>query len=139
MKYSGSLQPPLLMHARTRTRPAETGAAQSQRRWCDGSLEQDLPMHSLSQLFGANCFLVSQCNPYLLPFISLKELLPARLARLVESEFKHRCKQLLALWPDSWLLTMLSQPWEGDITMVLPSSGAGAGRGRRTDGHRAAS
>ena len=85
------------------------------------------------------CPACSQCNPYLRPFISLKELLPARVAALVESEFKHRCKQLLALWPESWLLTMLSQPWEGDITMVLPSSGAGAGRGRRTDGHRAAS
>ena len=41
---------------------SETGAAQSQRRWCDGSLEQDLPMHSLSQQFGVNCFLAGSAG-----------------------------------------------------------------------------
>ncbi len=30
---------------------SETGAAQSERRWCDGSLEEDLPMRGLSQMF----------------------------------------------------------------------------------------
>lgn len=39
-------------------RRAEWGAAQSQRRWCDGSLEQDLPTRGLSQAFGVNFFIV---------------------------------------------------------------------------------
>ena len=38
-----------------------------------------------------NYFLVSQANPYLLPIIAFKRMLPRRLGSLVEAEFKHRC------------------------------------------------
>ena len=41
-------------------------------------------------MFNVNYFLVSQANPYLLPIISLKRLLPRTLGGLVEWEFKHR-------------------------------------------------
>ncbi|KAI3428163.1 hypothetical protein D9Q98_006545 [Chlorella vulgaris] len=99
---------------------SETGAAQSQRRWCDGSLEEDLPMRGLSQLFGVNFFIASQSNPWLIGVVALKNLIPTALGRLLESEFKHRCQQLQAFWPGNRLLTMLAQPWEGDITVVLP-------------------
>jgi TAG lipase/steryl ester hydrolase/phospholipase A2/LPA acyltransferase len=102
---------------------SETGAAQSQRRWCDGSLEEDLPMRGLSQLFGVNFFIASQSNPWLIGVVALKRLLSPSLGRLLESEFKHRCCQLLALWPHSRLLKMLCQPWEGDITVALPPTG----------------
>lgn len=43
--------PPAADPAGNIVRFSEMGAAQSQRRWCDGSLEEDLPMRGLSQLF----------------------------------------------------------------------------------------
>lgn len=101
-------------------------AGESQRRWRDGSLEEDLPMRGLSEMFNVNYFLVSQCNPYLLPIIAAKQAVPRTLGALAEQEFKHRCKQLMEILPRSLgasrVLKLLSQPWEGDITMVLPAS-----------------
>ncbi len=38
-----------------------------------------------------NSFIVSQCNPYLLPLVGFKRWLPRKLAVLWETEFKHRC------------------------------------------------
>ncbi|KAI3427004.1 hypothetical protein D9Q98_006948 [Chlorella vulgaris] len=99
-------------------------AGEMQRRWRDGSLEEDLPMRGLSEMFNVNYFVVSQANPYVLPLMALKRLVPRRLGNLVEGEFKHRCKQLMEVLP-LWvganrLLKLLNQPWEGDCTMVLP-------------------
>src|SRR3954453_8344877 len=36
--------------------------------FADGSLESDLPLAQLSELFGSSFFFVSQCNPHILPF-----------------------------------------------------------------------
>ena len=33
-----------------------------------------------------------------------------------------RCRQLMDIWPSFRWLKVVSQPWEGDVTMVLPSS-----------------
>jgi hypothetical protein len=75
-------------------------------------------------MFNVNYFLVSQCNPYLLPVIAAKEALPRPVGSLIESEFKHRCQQLMEIMPRklgaSKLIKLLSQPWQGDVTMVLP-------------------
>lgn len=102
------------------------------RRWRDGSLEEDLPMRGLSEMFGVNQFLVSQANPYLLPILALKRAVPRLLGNLAEEEFKHRCKQLMELVP-SWLgasrvLKLLNQPWEGDVTMVFPANSVSLGK-----------
>jgi TAG lipase/steryl ester hydrolase/phospholipase A2/LPA acyltransferase len=101
-------------------------AGEAQRRWRDGSLEEDLPMRGLSEMFNVNYFLVSQCNPYLLPIISMKKAAPRTLGTLAEQEFKHRCKQIMEVLPRSFggsrVLKLLSQPWEGDVTMVLPAA-----------------
>ncbi len=101
---------------------ANKSAGESQRRWRDGSLESDLPMRGLSEMFNVNYFLVSQCNPYLLPVIAAKEALPAPLGSLLEMEFKHRCQQLMEIMPKRTLrlLKLLSQPWAGDTTVYLP-------------------
>ena len=117
----------LARDARGRIVPfANQTAGEAQRRWRDGSLEEDLPMRGLSEMFNVNYFLVSQCNPYLLPIIAAKRAVPRTLGNLMEQEFKHRCKQLMEILPRtlgaSRLLKLLSQPWEGDITMVLPAS-----------------
>lgn len=36
----------------------------------DGSVAQDLPMQKISELFNVNTFIVSQVNPFVIPFIS---------------------------------------------------------------------
>ncbi len=41
-------------------------------RWVDGSVSGDLPKIRLSRLHNANHFIVSQCNPHILPFVQLK-------------------------------------------------------------------
>ena len=101
---------------------ANKAAGESQRRWRDGSLESDLPMRGLSEMFNVNYFLVSQCNPYLLPVIAAKEALPRPIGSLLEMEFKHRCQQLMEIMPKRTLrlLKLLSQPWSGDTTVFLP-------------------
>lgn len=99
------------------------------RRWRDGSLEDDLPMRSLSELFNVNYFIVSQVNPHIVPLLRVKRAMCSiggvghTLAMLVETEWKHRCKQLLSVAP--WLdfmsfAALTSQQWEGDVTIVMP-------------------
>ena len=63
---------------------------ESQRRWRDGSLEEDLPMRCLSEMFNVNYFLVSQTNPHIVPALNLKKRVPRKLGDLLESEWKHR-------------------------------------------------
>ncbi|RWW52284.1 hypothetical protein BHE74_00041344 [Ensete ventricosum] len=46
----------------------------SARRWRDGSLESDLPMIQLQELFNVNHFIVSQANPHVAPLLRLKEI-----------------------------------------------------------------
>lgn len=36
--------------------------------WCDGSIKNDLPMREIAELFNVNYFIVSQCNPHIIPF-----------------------------------------------------------------------
>jgi TAG lipase/steryl ester hydrolase/phospholipase A2/LPA acyltransferase len=50
----------------------EEGSTPS-RRWRDGSLEIDLPMMQLKELFNVNHFIVSQANPHIAPLLRLKE------------------------------------------------------------------
>jgi len=51
----------------------KTGRAQpwnaSPQRWIDGSVDNDLPMTKLSELFNVNHFIVSQVNPHIVPFL----------------------------------------------------------------------
>lgn len=47
------------------------------RRWRDGSLESDLPMMQLKELFNVNHFIVSQANPHIAPFLRFKDLVRA--------------------------------------------------------------
>jgi TAG lipase/steryl ester hydrolase/phospholipase A2/LPA acyltransferase len=54
----------------------EEGSA-SVRRWRDGSLEMDLPMIQLKELFNVNHFIVSQANPHIAPFLRMKEFVRA--------------------------------------------------------------
>eukprot|EP00276_Gloeochaete_wittrockiana_P017150 CAMPEP_0184338866 /NCGR_PEP_ID=MMETSP1089-20130417/7481_1 /TAXON_ID=38269 ORGANISM="Gloeochaete wittrockiana, Strain SAG46.84" /NCGR_SAMPLE_ID=MMETSP1089 /ASSEMBLY_ACC=CAM_ASM_000445 /LENGTH=1055 /DNA_ID=CAMNT_0026665711 /DNA_START=214 /DNA_END=3378 /DNA_ORIENTATION=- len=95
-------------------------------KWSDGSMETDLPMAKLSEMFNVNHFIVSQVNPHVIPFINTfsnqtnsKWL---KVKRLLASEIKHRCIQLaeLDMVPRvvSGFLPIVTQRYEGDITIV---------------------
>ncbi|XAR69910.1 Triacylglycerol lipase [Bertholletia excelsa] len=100
------------------------------RRWRDGSLEIDLPMMQLKELFNVNHFIVSQANPHIAPLLRMKEFVranggnfAAKLAHLAELEVKHRCNQILELgFPLRGLAKLFAQDWEGDITVVMPAT-----------------
>lgn len=99
-----------------------------QRRWRDGSLEEDLPMRGVGETFNVNHFVVSQANPWVLPVLSLQSVVPRWLGALLEAEFKHRCAQALALFPRSPVLKMMCQPWGGNITLTMPHTVFPAGK-----------
>ncbi|CAH8268898.1 unnamed protein product [Arabidopsis lyrata] len=107
----------------------EEGSA-SVRRWRDGSLEMDLPMIQLKELFNVNHFIVSQANPHIAPFLRMKEFVracggrfAAKLAQLAEMEVKHRCNQVLELGlPLREVASLFAQEWEGDVTIVMPAT-----------------
>lgn len=69
---------------------AEAMAPNKERRWRDGSLEEDLPMRGLGEMFNVNYFLVSQTNPHIVPFLNLKKRCNRKLGNLLEAEWKHR-------------------------------------------------
>ncbi|KAK4784861.1 hypothetical protein SAY86_019229 [Trapa natans] len=108
----------------------EEGSSTSSRRWRDGSLEIDLPMMQLKELFNVNHFIVSQANPHISPLLRIKEFVrayggefAAKLAELTEMEVKHRCNQVLELgFPLKGLAQLFAQEWEGDVTVVMPAT-----------------
>lgn len=108
----------------------EQSSGTSSRRWRDGSLESDLPMMRLKELFNVNHFIVSQANPHIAPVLRVKELVrayggnfAAKLAHLAEMEIKHRCNQILELgFPLGGLAKLFAQEWEGDVTVVMPAT-----------------
>ncbi|KAI8904459.1 acyl transferase/acyl hydrolase/lysophospholipase [Gorgonomyces haynaldii] len=98
-------------------------------RFEDGSIEGDLPMQRLAELFGVNHFLVAQTNPYLIPFMksttgrsSFLAKLTKRVGQEVQAELQHRLSQSidLGLAPNllKKALSILSQKYYGDITIV---------------------
>ncbi|KAJ0915365.1 putative triacylglycerol lipase [Helianthus annuus] len=108
----------------------EEANGSSTRRWRDGSLEIDLPMMQLKELFNVNHFIVSQANPHISPLLRIKEVVrayggrfAAKLAHLVEMEVKYRCNQVLELgFPLGGLAKLFAQDWEGDVTIVMPAT-----------------
>lgn len=61
-----------------------------ERRWRDGSLEEDLPLQTLRELFNVNNFLVSQTNPHIVPILNFKNRFDRKMANMIEGEWKHR-------------------------------------------------
>ncbi|KAF2402875.1 patatin-domain-containing protein [Trichodelitschia bisporula] len=110
----------------------------SPQRWIDGSVDNDLPMTRLSEMFNVNHFIVSQVNPHVVPFLSRDtDLLPSAsttepapsstwlttLSSLARSELLHRMHVLteLGVFPNylTKLRSVLAQTYSGDIT-ILP-------------------
>ncbi|XP_047311010.1 triacylglycerol lipase SDP1-like [Impatiens glandulifera] len=111
--------------------PNSSGSNSFTRRfWRDGSLEIDLPIMQLKELFNVNHFIVSQANPHIAPLLRIKDFIRAyggnfasKLAHLVELEVKHRCNQILGVgFPLGGIAKLFAQDWEGDITVVMPAT-----------------
>ena len=129
-----SLFPPQPLLAKSRNGafvPWQPEGKLGPRRWRDGSLENDLPMQGLSELFNVNYFIVSQTNPHIVPILRVKRWFAARgpfcatLAAFLESEWRHRCRQILDLvpWVDAFdFAKLFGQEWEGNVTVVMAYS-----------------
>lgn len=111
----------------------------SPQRWIDGSVDNDIPMTRLAEMFNVNHFIVSQVNPHVVPFLVkeeegiAKEALDASstihssptwlgsLSHLAKGEALHRMHTLAELGILPNLLTktvsVLSQKYSGDITI----------------------
>jgi TAG lipase/steryl ester hydrolase/phospholipase A2/LPA acyltransferase len=114
---------------------------QSPQRWIDGSVDNDLPMSRLAEMFNVNHFIVSQVNPHVVPFLEKDDqlsdaetkpssfaLVPTpswlrTVANLAKGEALHRMQVLaeLNILPTtiSKVRSVLSQRYSGDIT-ILP-------------------
>lgn len=110
-------------------------------RWIDGSVDNDLPMTRLSEMFNVNHFIVSQVNPHVVPFLSRDDYLSPEgraeqkaqppddhdwvhtLTSLARDEVLHRLQFLteMGILPNlsTKLRSILSQKYSGDIT-ILP-------------------
>ncbi|KAF9366698.1 hypothetical protein BGX34_010373 [Mortierella sp. NVP85] len=96
--------------------------------WIDGSVDGDLPMNKLSELFNVNHFIVCQVNPYIVPFLqnSLARSPTNRVLGWIlyqaRSEIQHRMNQLsiLGIMPEliHKVQAIMSQRYYGDITIV---------------------
>lgn len=97
-------------------------------RWIDGSVENDLPMNKLSEMFNVNHFIVCQVNPHVVPFLE-KSVSNSRTSKIIDwtmsfakSELQHRLLQMSELGvmkSTAYMLqNILSQKYVGDITIV---------------------
>lgn len=103
------------------------------RKFLDGSIGHDLPMNQLSILFNVNNFIVSQTNPWVIPFMDYTEdlrglsnplfqpiiILIHRLKEFILSEMRHRASQIAYIFPSAItkFLNLLTQSYVGDITI----------------------
>ena len=103
------------------------------RKWVDGSIKDDLPVHRLARLYGINHAIVSQTNPHVVPFIARKgggRLMPT-LANLALRNFTMNSRYLLNIAQrrvksnDLGLVldkveSVLKQKYIGDINLIPP-------------------
>ncbi|GAB0139191.1 hypothetical protein EsDP_00007404 [Epichloe bromicola] len=108
----------------------------------DGSVDNDLPMTRLAEMFNVNHFIVCQVNPHVVPFLSKDDVLAqdsrpqktapshpddfdwaCTLSTLARDEALHRLQFMaeLGIFPNlmTKCRTILSQKYSGDIT-ILP-------------------
>ncbi len=110
----------------------ERQAYNSSRKWVDGSISEDLPAKRLARLYGVNHYIVSQTNPYVIPFIDT-----TKRKTDVVSEIKYAAIDTARTWinasaaifekPLSWIpeverltnsaLSVINQSYVGDITI----------------------
>ncbi|EPS42157.1 hypothetical protein H072_3978 [Dactylellina haptotyla CBS 200.50] len=120
----------------------KTGLAEpwnaSPQKWIDGSVDNDLPMTRLAEMFNVNHFIVSQVNPHVVPFLEKEPIQPLQhegssesqssyeawkstFVSLAMGEALHRINVLTEMGIFTTSLTkaksILSQKYAGDITI----------------------
>lgn len=106
--------------------------------WIDGSVDNDLPMTRLAEMFNVNHFIVSQVNPHVVPFLAKEEEIIATRANqnpdvpvgpgwmsiaasLARGEMLHRLQELadIGFLPNvvTKVRSILSQRYSGDINI----------------------
>ncbi|CAE7204994.1 hypothetical protein CFE70_008528 [Pyrenophora teres f. teres 0-1] len=104
--------------------------------WIDGSVDNDLPMTRLAEMFNVNHFIVSQVNPHVIPFLAKEEEIVTEEAKeriatgsswvslsasLCKGEVMHRLQQIADTGIFPTLVTkgrsILSQRYSGDINI----------------------
>ncbi|KAH8655218.1 acyl transferase/acyl hydrolase/lysophospholipase [Xylariales sp. PMI_506] len=111
--------------------------------WIDGSVDNDLPMTRLAEMFNVNHFIVSQVNPHVVPFLAKEDVAYPKptsgkhppkeqsdwmytLTQLAKGEAIHRMHILaeIGIMPNlvTKLRSILSQKYSGDIN-ILPAVG----------------
>jgi len=104
------------------------------RKWVDGSIKNDLPLHRLARLYGVNHTIVSQTNPHVVPFLAgqeskfeivrnIREIITKNLSlnAYLSLDFLRRNvpNNDLALLLDK-AQSVVSQRYAGDINIVPP-------------------
>lgn len=100
------------------------------KKYIDGSLSADIPMKRLGELFNVNTFIVSQVNPWVIPFLDEEDekknffkrkklSIWTLMKKLIISEIRHRIKQVQGVlsYPYSIFLNLITQDYVGDITI----------------------
>ncbi|KAL4899782.1 hypothetical protein BDW74DRAFT_162990 [Aspergillus multicolor] len=104
------------------------------RQYIDGSVDGDLPMNRLSEMFNVNHFIVSQVNPHIVPFLpkddepksvavptSAASRLFHTVSHLAKEEVMHRMAVLteLGVFPNSFTksISIMNQKYSGDINI----------------------
>lgn len=106
--------------------------------WIDGSVDNDLPMTRLAEMFNVNHFIVSQVNPHVVPFLAKEEQAISaevqqdsafsagpgwmhNMANFAKGEALHRLEVLaeMGVFPNtmSKARSILNQRYSGDITI----------------------
>jgi TAG lipase/steryl ester hydrolase/phospholipase A2/LPA acyltransferase len=106
-------------------------------RWIDGSVDNDLPIMRLAEMFNVNHFIVSQVNPHVVPFLAKEDNNPDAkqsasafaagpgwlntLTDLAKDELLHRMHVLseMGVFPNymTKARSILSQQYSGDINI----------------------
>ncbi|KAJ5156663.1 hypothetical protein N7492_009466 [Penicillium capsulatum] len=107
----------------------------SHKQYIDGSVDGDLPMTRLSEMFNVNHFIVSQVNPHVVPFLPKEDgpMSPSEqgssfvprwlntMTHLAKDEVLHRMTVLseLGVFPTSMtkLASIVNQKYSGDINI----------------------
>ncbi|EXJ79338.1 hypothetical protein A1O3_08840 [Capronia epimyces CBS 606.96] len=118
------------------TKEARLWMQNAQQTFVDGSLDHDIPMRKLSEMFNVNFFIVSQVNPHVRAFLEPEERFqgrqpttplptrsPLQVAKgLFRREIIHRAQQIADLgFPQQWYrwASVFNQQYTGDIN-ILP-------------------
>ncbi|KAL5000071.1 acyl transferase/acyl hydrolase/lysophospholipase [Aspergillus recurvatus] len=104
------------------------------KQYIDGSVDGDLPMNRLSEMFNVNHFIVSQVNPHIVPFLpkddepksvavptSRASRLFHTVSHLAKEEIMHRMAVLteVGVFPNSFTksISIMNQKYFGDINI----------------------